>query len=180
MDNLIEQVVPKARSFKYYLNLTLILLGVIAIPGFTILISLLIDLHYLIVVAFFLFLFCIYGAWYFITSLKVDYEYAFLSPTLRVDKIIAKRRRKKILKISVTQIEDLIPYSDKAMSRTKFRRIYRASGKEFSDENYIAVFREGAKRRCALIFTPNEKLLNGMKPFFSNELKKKLYFSKQR
>lgn len=175
---LIEQVVPKAKNVKYYLNILLILLGVVAIPGITIMISLLINIYYLIVVAFFLFLFCVYGAWFFISSLNVDFEYAFLSPTLRVDKIIAKRRRKKIVKLDVTQIENFVPYSDEVMSDGKFKKIYRASHKEYSEENYIAIFHD-SKRKSALIFTPNEKLIEGMKPYFSNDLRKKLFLNKQ-
>lgn len=41
------------------------------------------------------------------------------------------------------------------------------------DENYFAVFNSPAYGRCLLVFTPNEDILNGMKP----HLNKILWFS---
>ena len=65
------------------------------------------------------------------------------------------------------------------MSSRKFNKVYHVSGKEFSEENYVACFHNEAKGKCAIIFTPNEKLLEGMKPYFSNELRKKLFLNKE-
>lgn len=180
MDNaLIEQVVPKARTAKYGLKIALIILTAIGVPLTFIIIALITRIAYLAIIGMFLILFCAYGAWYFITSLKVEYEYAFLSSTLRIDKVIAKRRRRAILKVDVKQFDDFFPYSDKEMDAHTFNKVYRASAKEFSEENYVACFHSEAKGKCALIFTPDEKLLSGMKPYFGNELRKKLFFSKQ-
>ena len=115
----------------------------------------------------------------YMKTLKVEYEYAFLSSTLRIDKIIAKRKRRPILKVDVKQFDDFFPYNDKEMDKRRFNKVYHASGKEFSEENYVASFRSEAKGKCALIFTPNEKLLEGMKPYFDNELRKKLFLAKK-
>ena len=180
MDNtLIEQVVAKKRTARYGVNIALIILGALAIPAILIIIAEIAKIAYLAIIAMFLLLFCIYGAWYFITSLKVEYEYAFLSSTLRVDKIIAKRRRRPIVKVDTKKFSDFFRYSDEEMSKRKFNKIYHASAEEFSEENYVAAFHDEAKGKCALIFTPNEKLLEGMKPYFSNELRKNLFMNKQ-
>lgn len=181
MDNnaLTEQVVPKARTPKYGVKVALIILGAIAIPAILIIIAELTKIAYLAIIAMFLMLFCIYGAWYFITSLRVEYEYSFLSSTLRVDKIIAKRRRRAILKVDVKKFDDFFRYSDKEMSAHKFNKVYRAATKEFSDDNYVACFHDEAKGKCALLFTPNEELVEAMKPYFSSELRKKLWLAKK-
>lgn len=179
MDNLIEQVVPKARTAKYGLNVALIILAALGIPATLVVIAKLTQIAYLAVIGMFLLLFCVYGAWYFITSLKVEYEYSFLSATLRIDKIIAKRRRKAIVKVDVRKFDDFFPFDDKEMSKHKFNKVYRAAAKEFSSENYVACYHDEAKGKCAILFTPNEKLLSEMKPYFSNELRKKLFLGKQ-
>ena len=175
MDNLIEQVVPKQRTAKYGINIALIILAVLAIPATLIIIAEIAQIAYLAIIAMFLLLFGIYFAWYFITSLKVEYEYAFLSSTLRIDKIVAKRRRRAILKVDVKKFDDFFPYSDSEMSARRLNKVYHASAREFSAENYVATFHHEAKGQCALIFTPNERLIEGMKPYFDSELKKKLF-----
>ena len=73
MDNnqLYEQVVPKERSPRHGLNVALILLGMIAIPTAIFTIAIVAHIPYLNIVAIFVFLFCIYFAWYFITSLNI-------------------------------------------------------------------------------------------------------------
>lgn len=179
MENLVEQVVKKEKDFKYYLNICLLVLAALGIPGVFVMLSFITGVRYLIVVAFFLLLFSIYGLWWAITSLKVDYEYACLSSTLRIDKVIAKRRRKSIVKFDIKSVTNFFPYDDKEMGKRKIGKVFRASAKEFSEENYVMIFRHEARGECALIFTPNEKMLEAIKPFFSAEMKKKLYFGKQ-
>ncbi len=181
MDNntLIEQVVPKERNAQYGLKIALIILVALGIPAGFIAAALITRIAYLAVIGMFAILFCIYGAWYFITSLKVEYEYSFLSSTLRIDKIIAKRRRKPIVKVDVKQFDDFFRYNDEAMTAHHFNKVYRASAKEFSEDNYVASFRNEAKGKCAILFTPNEQLIEGMKSYFDNDLRKKLFLNKQ-
>lgn len=181
MDNntLIEQVVPKERTAKYGLKIALIITLAIGIPSTFIVIALITRIAYLSIIGMFLFLFAIYGAWFFITSLRVEYEYAFLSSTLRIDKIIAKRRRRAIVKVDVKNFDDFFRYSDAEMSKRRFNKIYRVCAKEFSEDNYVATYHNEAKGKCAIIFTPNEELISGMKPYFSNDLRKQLFLNKQ-
>ena len=180
MNELHEQVVPRAKTAKYVLKIALIIAGAIGIPAFLVCLSFITGLMYLIIVAFFASLFCIYGLWFFISSMKVEYEYAFLSSTLRVDKIIAKRRRRKILKIDVKSIDDFFRFDDKEMGSRKFKKIYRACEYEFSEDNYVACFHTEARGQCALLFTPNEEFVNAIKPYFSAELRKKLFLSQKK
>lgn len=170
---LIEQVVPKARTPKHSLIVLGILSAVVIIPVVIVLIAILSGIHYLVILALFAFLFCIYGAWFFITSLNVEFEYAFLSSVMRVDKIIAKRRRKKMVKLDVKRIDDFFPYSDEEMSRRRFNKVYHVSHKEYAAENYVFTFKDEAKGKCAVIFTPSEEFLAAMKPYCSFEVKKK-------
>ena len=177
MGNLVEQTVRKEKDAKYWLNIFLIILAALGLPGILVALSFITGVRYLIVAAFFVSLFCIYGVWFFVSSLKVDYEYACLGSVLRFDRIIASRRRKPIVKFDIKSVTDFFPYDDHEMGKRKIAKVYRASAKEFSEENYVAVFRHEARGECAVIFTPNEEMLEAIRPYFSAELKKKLYFS---
>ena len=179
MDNLIEQVVPKKRDAGYVIRIIIIILIAIGIPAGFIVAAELTQTAYLAIIGLFLLLFCIYGAWYFITSQNVEFEYSFLSSVLRIDRIIAKRKRKPIVKVDVKRFDDFFPYSDSEMDKRKFNKIYHAAHEEFSEENYVASYRDEGKGKCAIIFTPNEDLLNEMKLYFGNELRKNLFKNKQ-
>lgn len=180
MDNqLVEQVVPKHKGARYGINVALIILGALAIPGIFIALAYITGVAYLIYIGLFAFLFCLYGVWFFITSLRVEFEYSFLPSTLRIDKVIARRRRKAVVKVDVKQLDDFFPYSDAEMSKQRYAKVYHAAGQEFSPENYVAVYRSEAKGRTAIIFTPNEQLIAAMKPCFNTDLRKKLFQEKR-
>lgn len=181
MDNntLIEQVVPKEKTAKYGIKIAVIILVALAIPATLIVIAEILQIAYVAIIAMFLMLFLAYGAWYLITSLKVEYEYAFLSSTLRIDKVIAKRRRRPVLKVDVKSFTDFFRYDDKEMSAHRFNKVYHVSGREFSEDNYVACFNHEGRGKCAVIFSPDDRLLEAMKPYFSNELRKKLFLNKQ-
>lgn len=175
MDSLVEQVVKRKKSARYYLNIVLILFAMLAIPSIFILIAEIFKLAYFIYIALFVFFFCIYGAWYFISSLNIEYEYAILGSTFRVDRIIAKRKRKKVLKMDVKEFEELFKYDDKKMDKYHFTKVYSVGESDFSENNYVARFNSEAKGKCAIIFTPKEKLLNAMRPYLDRESVKNIF-----
>lgn len=176
MDNLIEQVVKRKKNTKYYINILLIILGAILIPVTFIVLALITKRAYLIYIALFSALFCIYGAWLFITGLNIEYEYSSLSGTFRVDKIIAKRNRKNVLKFDVKVIDDIFKYSDEEMSKRKFNKVYYVCDEDYSTDNYVATFVSEAKGKCAMVFSPKEKTLQGIRPYLKHEVVRKLFF----
>ena len=175
MDILVEQVVKKNKNSKYWLNIFLIIFGAILIPvGLTIL-SLILKKAYVFYIALFAALFCVYGAWMLVTGQNIEYEYATLSGTFRADKIIAKRNRKNIVKIDIKTIDDMFKYSDKEMASRKFNKVYYAGAQEYSDENYVVTFVSEAKGKCALVFSPKEKILEGMRPYLRHDIVRKMF-----
>ena len=176
---LIEQVVPKHKGAKYRLNIFLVILGAVAIPGFFVALAYITGIAYLIYIGLFCLMFCLYGVWYFVTSLRVEYEYSFLSSVLRIDKVIARRKRRPIVKVDVKLLDDFFPYTDAEMSKQRYHKVYHAAGREFSEENHVAVYHSEAKGRTAIIFTPNDELIAAMKPYFDSSLRKKLLQEKR-
>ncbi len=175
MDILVEQVVKKNKNSKYYLNIIMIILGAILIPVGLTIIALVLKKAYIFYIALFASLFCIYGAWMLVTGQNVEYEYATLSGTFRVDKIIAKRNRKEIVKLDIKNIDDMFKYSDDEMAKRKFNKVYYAGTQEYSSDNYVATFVSEAKGKCALVFSPKEKILEGIRPYLRHDIVRKLF-----
>ena len=178
MDNLVEQVVKREKNSKYYMNIVLIILVAVLIPLSLIALALIIKQAYIIYIALFSGLFCIYFAWLFITGLSIEYEYSSLGGTFRVDKIIAKRNRKNVLKLDVKMIDDIFKYSDSEMGKRKFHKVYNVGATDFSEDNYVFTFHSEAKGNCAVVFSPKEKTLEGIRPYLKHEVARKLYLSK--
>lgn len=178
MDNLVEQVVKRHKNSKYYINIVLIILAAIMIPVSLIVLALTLKQAYIIYIALFSGLFCIYFAWLFITGLSIEYEYATLGGTFRVDKIIAKRNRKNVLKLDIKLIDDIFKYSDEEMGKRKFHKVYHVGANDYSQDNYVLTFHSEAKGNCAVVFSPKEKTLEGIRPYLKHEVARKLYLSK--
>ncbi|MBR2715561.1 MAG: hypothetical protein IKB73_05085 [Ruminococcus sp.] len=175
MDNLVEQVVKKKKNARYYLNIALIIIVAVMIPVTFIFLALFLKRAYFVYIAFFCSLFSVYGMWYFISSLNVEFEYACLGNIFRVDKIIAKRNRKNILKIDLKIVDDIFKYSDDEMSKRSFNKVFHVASQDYSNDNYVITYVSEAKGKCAVVFSPKEKTLNAFRPYLKREIVKELY-----
>ena len=166
MDFLLEQTVHRKKSPNIYLKKLLLLTAAVFIPLICVVLGAVFEVYYFFVVAFFLVLVCIYGLWFFWTSLKIDYEYSMLNNTLSVSKIIANRNRKGIVKIDISSSIRLIK-SENISELPKvgnLRRVYKACEDETGENLYAIVFddkKTGGKG--VLFFSPNEKILSRIK-----------------
>lgn len=176
MENLVEQVVSRNKNFVYYVKVVVAILIAVLVPVTFFVLGLTIPQAYLIYIAVFTIPFMIYFAWLYISSQKVDFEYALLGSSFNIAKIIAKRKRKLLLKVDVKTFNDLFKYDDKKMLEKKFTKVYFVASDNFSEDNYVACFHSDARGNSAIIFSPNEKLLNSMKPFLNYEIVKKVFF----
>ena len=52
-----------------------------------------------------------YGAWYLISSMNVEYEYILTNGEMDVDKIVARRRRKRMITVNARKFEAFGPYT---------------------------------------------------------------------
>ena len=100
---------------------------------------------------------------YFIQMMSgTEYEYLYVDKTLSIDKITAKRKRKRIAVYELERMEICAPEGDYRLADYKNRNCdtkdYSSQKKENADQRYIMYF-DGQKK---LIFEPSPKLLNAM------------------
>lgn len=170
-----EQVVKRAKKPRNLIIKILAVFLLIAIPTLCFVLAPLV-LAYLIYVGFFLFLGGIYVVWYIFNIQKVDFEYSVVGDELKIAKIIALRKRKKICTVPIRDIE-MVEKSDEKISNIRFMKTFVAARDiDAKDENYYVVFNSVAYGRCLLIFTPNEQILQGMKPFLNKDIVLQLFY----
>lgn len=177
-DIFIEQLVKRKRRIKDRVIFIAVIALVILVPVvLCVLAKQEIIIAYFIYIALFLLCFGVWLIWYIRSNQNVEFEYQMVQDTLVVSKIIAKRKRKEILKIEVREFDILDKGNDESVNKMRFTKVFEAcEDLKKEDEIYYAVFNHTAYGKCALIFNPNEKVLNSMKPYLKKDIVLKLFY----
>ena len=100
MDVFVEQLVKKPANGKTLALKILIIFGVIIVSAFCLYLTLL-----GIILALLLIFAAIYGGYYLITGLNAEYEYIITNGEIDIDKIIAQRKRKRLITAKHSKFE---------------------------------------------------------------------------
>ena len=168
MNNFNEQVVRRVNKPKNLIIKIVSVLLLILVPT-TLFLLAFATIAYLIYVAFFVFIGGIYVVWYVFSIQKVDFEYSVSGNELEIAKVVALRKRKTMCKVQINEIKKM-----------RFLKTFIAARDiDSKDENYFAVFNSPAYGRCLLVFTPNEDILNGMKPHLNKNIVIQLFYKRK-
>lgn len=177
MEGFNEQVVKRANKPK---NLIIKILSVLILIMIPIVFSVLafVITAYMFYIGLFLFMGGIYVVWYIFTSQKVEFEYSVAGDELEVAKVISLRKRKRVCKVPIREIEQL-EKGEKSVDGKKFSKSFIAARDIDADvENYYAVFNSAAYGKCLLIFSPNQQILEGMKRYLNKDIVLKLFYNR--
>ena len=176
MEGFNEQVVKRDKTAKsLFIKIAAVVL-LFAVPLSFVLLGRIIP--YMAMVGLFIFIGGIYVVWWVFTSQKVEYEYSVNGDTLNVAKIISLRRRKRVCNINIKDFES-IEVGDQNIRERHFGKMYFAA-KNPADvsTNTFAVFADPVYGKCLLVFTPNESILNGLKPYLKRDIVVKLFYKR--
>ncbi|MCH5184890.1 MAG: hypothetical protein J1F64_02065 [Oscillospiraceae bacterium] len=162
MDTFIEYIVKKKKTAKDYLTMAAIITGVLLLAVLCLLFNSL-----LFGIPFILFVFCCWGAYMLITSSNVEFEYILTNSELDIDKIIARRARKRILTVNFREIEICAKPDDPSFKHiydntAGISRIERLHGDINSGNVYFVDFSRDSEK-VRVLFEPNERILNEIK-----------------
>ena len=155
MDTFAEQLVVKPMTPQDQLKKTgLILVTVVLCLGLTYLSLTFMPLILLVVCA------VAYGAYFLITGMNVEYEYSVTNGELDVDKIIAKRKRKHMLTVKISDFETFGLESEAKFDNTVTTFLVGGGDEE---HYYAADFQHESLGRVRLVFSPNERVLEAIR-----------------
>ena len=177
VEGFIEQVVKRQNKAKQlYIKIIAVFL-LFAVPISCTLLAYVIT-AYLVYIGLFLFIIGVYAVWYVFSSQKVEYEYSIVGDELVVAKVIALRRRKTMCKVPIREIEKL-GKGEKTVENVRFTKVFEAAGDiDAVEENYYCAYNSPAYGKSELIFAPNEKILQAMKPYLHKDLVIKLFYNR--
>lgn len=178
MDAFIEQVIKRKRNARSVAIIVLVISLLVLLPVICGFLAFIIT-PYFAYISLFVLMIGIYLAWYFITGQRVEYEYSVNVGTLDIAKVISKRKRKRITKVEIKDIELFCKVSDKRINEMVYQKHFMAAGDPSDKENtYCIVYRSEAYGRTILTFSPNEKIRQGMKPFLKKEIVLEMFYNR--
>lgn len=167
MDTFIEKLVTRRKGAKEGLIASGIVFGTILVIFIILQIKILFDLG----IWMFLAVGAIYLAYRLIVAQNVEFEYVVTNGDLDIDKIVARRKRKRIFSASCKDFEIVAKVSssgfDEAARNTKVK-IDAASMPSYPDAYYATLNYKGEK--TLVIFEPDERMLNNFKIFIPRKV----------
>lgn len=165
MDTFVEQLVIKKNTGKDTANLIIKLLALFAIPAVFVLLGVTVN-FYFIIVALCAFFFVVYASYYIITGMYLEYEYAITNSNITIDKVIAKRNRKRIISVDIKRFNTLKKVDTGDFNNKSYKKVFKASITPNGDDVYGAEMHlDKFGGECLLLFSPDEKTLAAMKPY---------------
>ncbi|MBR1864616.1 MAG: hypothetical protein IJ806_11070 [Ruminococcus sp.] len=169
MDRFKEQIIKKQPTNKDNLTRIFIMLAALALAFAVIFISLMFP--NLFVIGFTLAIGAVYGGFYLMKNLDIEYEYIFTNGDLDVDKIMAARSRKRLITIKVNDVTDIGPCEDHDDGG---RTVVMASAYDPESQDYFMDLKHASYGETRVIFTPDDEMLRMIKTSLPRSIRNKV------
>lgn len=171
MDIFVEQIVKKAPNGKDTAKKVLLVVGMCLIAALLAFVMMFIPAF--AGIAFLLLFGTMYGGYYLITGCDVEYEYIVTNGEIDIDKVIAKRKRSRLITGKVSSFEAFGRYKN-APDIDSSVTIVNAIGTSLSGEEteeWYADFTHASAGKVRLIISAEEKVIEAIKPFLPRQIK---------
>ena len=108
-------------------------------------------------------------AYRFVTAGNFEYEYILTNTELDIDRIMARRSRRRELNVNCRNFEMFAPYDGEILKGQDIKKTFDMSSGYESDGKWIAVYNSNAGR-TALIIEPDERMLEAFKGFLPKKV----------
>jgi len=109
-----------------------------------------------------------YGGYFLLTNLDCEYEYIVTNGDIDIDKIVAKRKRMRLITAKANTFEAFGEYNGSTPPAAEGATVVNAAGiNEFGGDTKTcyADFKHASAGDVRLIFTPEEKVIEAITPF---------------
>lgn len=159
MDSFIEHMIKQRKSASHIIKSILIITAAVLLSFILTFILLLFPIFLsalpILIAA------VVYGAYRIISASDVEYEYILTNGELDVDKIMRKKKRKRVVTVHCKAFTHFGKVSDpqyRKLKNEEYARTIDASARSDSFEDYYAVFFLNGQR-IMMIFNPTQKMI---------------------
>ena len=110
------------------------------------------------------------GAFFLASSTRVEYEYILTNGEWDIDQITAKRKRKRLISVSCSKLEELAPYEEEKLASRRFQTKLFVGEARRGENLWYAVAKLPSTGTTLLVFEQSDKLLKGMNGFLPKEI----------
>ncbi|HIZ54931.1 MAG TPA: hypothetical protein H9671_01830 [Firmicutes bacterium] len=107
----------------------------------------------------------LYGAYYLWTSLNIEYEYILTNDEIDIDKIVAQRKRNRLLTVNIRDFEQFGLYNAAEHAQDEERTKVFACSSPTAPNAYYATFTHRKYGKTLLVFNPDIRIVEGVKKF---------------
>lgn len=155
MDTFIEQIIQKKKSGKEYA----IIFGVIVL-GLVLIVA---SWMFIPIFSVFVVAGVGFGGWYLITEQSKEFEYSVTNGSIDVDMIIARRRRKRVVSVSGSKLEALLPYDPShPVNAGAYQRIVMAAPSDREEGLWYFTYHSKKNGHTMVIFQPEQRVLQAL------------------
>lgn len=164
MDNYSEQLISKVPTTKDKAKIALIIIAVIVVVAVAVVILVGFAPFNIVIAAG-----AIYGGYVLISNTNIEYEYIITNKDMDIDKVIAKRKRKRLVSVNIPTFESFGKLSEAAQPKQDVTTVLASANN--GEEDYYADFKHPQLGDVRLIFTPNQKTIDTLKPALPRTIK---------
>ncbi|HEX3016440.1 MAG TPA: DUF6106 family protein [Caproicibacter sp.] len=161
MDIFVEQIIKKRLGPKDYAIITATLLVGLTLTCLSI---------FILAFAFIIWVLVCVGVYYLITSRSLEFEYSITNGDITIDKIINRRKRKRVISIDAHQIEEMGQFKPELLRNKSQYKKFFASEYDDGRNSWYFCARSSKEGNVLVVFNPEEKVLNAIKPFIPRQV----------
>lgn len=114
----------------------------------------------------------IYCSYRIISSMNVEFEYFVTNGDLDIDKVVSKKRRKKLIRVKLRDVEYFAPFEDehiKVAEDSTIKKIIDASSSLDAPRLHFAVYYNNSEKVC-LLFEPTDEMIENFSHYIPRSL----------
>ncbi|MBR4224199.1 MAG: hypothetical protein IKR73_05265 [Oscillospiraceae bacterium] len=114
----------------------------------------------------------VYGGYYLFTGTSTEYEYIITNGSFDVDKISGRRSRKRLISTEISTFTDFGKLADAPAAPSGCTTVLASDNS--GGEDWYADLKHKSAGNVRIIFSPNEKIIEGVEMFLPRQLKLEL------
>ncbi len=112
----------------------------------------------------------VFLCWRALKNMQLEFEYIIVNDTLDFDKIIAKKKRERIVSVELKTVEEIGIYDGGKFRNSSFGAEFHTERDTQSRYNYYLIFPHTQYKRTLVVFTPDEKMLEALRQTLPRQL----------
>jgi len=167
MDVFVEQIIRRKLNGKDFA----ISIGISLAGAIVLFLCLTFGMTYLGAMAFLLMIGAVYGVYWVIMSRNLEFEYSVTNGDLTIDKIVNRKKRKRIISFDVKNAEEIGKYDETRLQHKNFEKKYFTGVHEDGRDSWYITCRSAKTGYVLVVFDPEERVLEAIKPFLPRQLR---------